>query len=117
MSDRELLELAAKAAGLDLVWHADEVDEPWPFIDAHVRWNPLISDGDALRLAVGLHMRFENWTTCVQASVARHSVMAVCEESYHRHDGDELAATRKAIVLAASEIGRDMQSKGQNRVD
>ncbi len=43
MTDRELLEYAAKAAGLDHLWVV-EIDGISP------NWNPLTDDGDALRL-------------------------------------------------------------------
>ena len=58
MSDRDLLERAAKAAGIEL-WHEDV------FTNGITRkvsqsgilcWNPLIDDGDALRLAVKLNI-------------------------------------------------------------
>ncbi|MFN9915624.1 MAG: hypothetical protein ACK53L_23740, partial [Pirellulaceae bacterium] len=68
MTDRELLELAAKAAGLGtLVWGDkyklgdDEIDcTDMPYVrsgqpdEGDVFWNPLTDDGDALRLAVKL---------------------------------------------------------------
>ena len=59
MTDRELLELAAKAARVPLWKYGD----PWRdgadsggLLHAHGRslWNPLTDDGDALRLAVKL---------------------------------------------------------------
>lgn len=62
MTDRELLELAAKAAGSDVF----ELDGGWvqkigKEIDGLERWvgrwNPLEDDGDALRLAVKLEMQ------------------------------------------------------------
>ena len=53
MTDRELLELAAKASG--------ELTASWCGNDAYFdgvlsRWNPLEDDGDALRLAVKLEL-------------------------------------------------------------
>jgi len=78
-TDRELLELAAKAGGFR------EYDEHY------VPWNPLDDDGDALRLAVKLKM----WT---------HSGMGCFQNEL-----DPYAATRRAIVRAAAEIGRKMK--------
>lgn len=53
-TDRELLELAARAAGLDVVMTQ-------PFIGLQIRngnlWRPLDDDGDALRLAVRMQLR------------------------------------------------------------
>ena len=55
MTDKELLELAAKAAGYEARWFGDVFCrdtklEPYPWRG----WNPLTDDGDALRLAVKL---------------------------------------------------------------
>ena len=52
MIDSELLELAAKAAGISVWTDTDETvftDNP---NGVEVEWNPLTNDGDALRLAV-----------------------------------------------------------------
>lgn len=55
-TDRELLELAAKAAGLKVVQPSTDYDGRIGLVlcDAHMRptiyWNPLTDDGDALRL-------------------------------------------------------------------
>lgn len=99
MSDRELLELAAKAAGIE-----GELTEygVWPKGDSPV-WNPLRYDGDALRLAVKLRLSVEQWKTNE----------AVCYNKsgdgvYEDYGKDALAATRRAIVRAAAEIGRSM---------
>jgi hypothetical protein len=99
MSDRELLELAAKAAGL---WPGPE-----PFEHLLDRWNPLTDDGDALRLAVKLGDTFLvkvgifgqlDKTFCHIDSVATRENLGT----------DPCAATRRAIVRAAAEIGRNM---------
>ena len=52
MDDRELLELAAKAAGESTIGRPDDIND-WA-------WNPLTDDGDALRLLnrLGLQLRF-----------------------------------------------------------
>ncbi len=76
MTDRELLELAAKAAGNG-------------FVIGY--WNPLTDDGDALRLAVALGL------------TAR---MSYNGQDYEAANKDPYAATRRAIVRAAAEIGR-----------
>lgn len=65
MTDRDLLELAAKAAGIDhYIWvdHVIDYDSPH-YRQAAIQkgssadtWNPLTDDGDALRLAVRLGM-------------------------------------------------------------
>lgn len=73
MGDRELLELAAKAAGIDLYWAEDDPECDWvqgsyPRIPNHKVlekwtwkiWNPLTEDGDAFRLAakLGFDLKF-----------------------------------------------------------
>ena len=97
MKDRELIEAAAKAAGMRGRWHADygfnlRTDE-WPNI-----WNPLTNDGDALRLAVKLQMdvfvRTDQWTEAV-------GPMVKVQREPHG-TGNALAATRRAIVRAAA---------------
>ena len=106
MDDRELLELAAKAHG-DLRYVPDGVDgwiHELPNGDRGAWWNPLTDDGDALRLAVKLGMHFEcgaEWSICYAGSV--------CAKQFsERHGDDKYAATRRAIVRAAAEIGRAM---------
>lgn len=55
MTDRELLELAANAIGLDLCWNDAETPgyySEWRGMPQWEVWNPLVHDGHALRLAV-----------------------------------------------------------------
>jgi len=102
MTDRELLEAAAKAAGLVLDNLGDRVVRREP--DGQpVYWNPLTDDGDALRLAVKLRLDLSIWPdkACVQ------SVGGVLLDQPIFENGDPYAATRRAIVRAAAEIGRE----------
>ena len=113
MSDRELLELAAKAAELE-----DYGNERGrgPIYRKHhtglqdwVRWNPLTDDGDALRLAVKLRLepRFidNSHSNGIEPSrVTLHNISGIVETV----GDDSYAATRRAIVRAAAEIGRNM---------
>lgn len=91
MTDRELLELAAKAAGIELRWsnegvaYAQRDDGYWGV------WNPLTDDGDALRLAVKLALDIE-------------FILEDVPEGF-----DPYADTRRAIVRAAAEIGKEME--------
>lgn len=103
MTDRELLELAAKAAGLKIVLDfGNSIDASKLGIAGVGVWNPLTDDGDALRLAVKAHIEFRRIH-----DIARADAMgcAVCIEDAGI---DEYAATRRAIVRAAAEIGRAM---------
>ena len=93
MTDKELLELAAKAAGY-LLEDDDDEGLSWVVWDENnnpTDWNPLTDDGDALRLAVKLGINVPTrW---------EHEKMERCGL-------DVYAATRRAIVRAAAEIGK-----------
>ncbi len=100
MTDREELKLAAKAAGYELQETEDgfEID----FDDSRI-WNPLADDGDALRLAVRLRMTVK---------VTDYGAAAYKGDLFRLVALDEATtvetATRRAIVRAAAEIGRNM---------
>lgn len=103
MKDRELLELAAEAAGLSFdptffgKWGlrvAREHDQGDQF-----DWNPLVDDGQALRLAVALCLPLD-----ITDEVTEICPLGILEE----HGSDPLAATRRAIVRAGAEMGRRM---------
>lgn len=112
MTDREMLELAAKAYWADEIddvvsikWidsdgcieftHADNQDHNG--LDVGVLWNPLTDDGDALRLAVTLSFIDDgDWP-------------AVTNEIYTHCNGDWFAATRRAITIAAAKVGKGMK--------
>ncbi len=103
-ADRELLELAARAAGYQIEWNdwrdcggwTDYRKIPGGY------WNPLINDGDALRLAVKLNITIQ--IDSVDA-VAIRSGSIVGQREFM--ESDPCAATRRAIVRAAAEIGRE----------
>ena len=101
MTDREMLEFAAKAAGIEIEITATGL--PW-LASGKRPWNPITDDGDALRLAVKLGIRVCPVTADGRNAYAAHDRLAggVGEP----HNGDPHAATRRAIVRAAAEIGR-----------
>jgi CRP-like cAMP-binding protein len=109
MTDRELLELAAKAAGYELTQWPDE-----DFLRAEVepnwrpKWNPLADDGDALRLAVKLRMDLTQMTTAGRQQVLRVLGPGSIDRTYEIAEDDPYAATRRAIVRAAAEVGKGM---------
>lgn len=114
MTDRELLELAAKASGHDALGEMYGWDEigPGMFIDANhppTLWNPLADDGDALRLAVELEITpgKHDDTVVPSRSAAWRSGAAHCS-LWEPAGNNSYAATRRAIVLAAAEIGKAM---------
>ena len=112
-SDRELLELAAKAAGYSLCWtHGGDLcwlNRAWDVqANNDEPWNPFTDDGDALRLAGKLCM-----TICTDGDLFvsagflfTHGPLVTqrIEDA-----GDKEAATRRAIVRAAAAIGEAMK--------
>lgn len=110
MTDRELLELAAKAAGLKIsARHQAERDvliDPataalW-LTSGHTGWNPLTNDGDALRLLNKLWLQLRH----VHGSAhAGEPGRFWCSECWFP-DGDQDAATRRAIVRAAAHVAQ-----------
>ncbi len=100
-TDRELLELAAKAVGMNTREFATDSITRWHWRDdgTHTAWNPLTDDGDALRLAVRLSLLVDVTAFSVTAMV--NGVISAKE----KHDGDPYAATRRAITRAAAAIG------------
>lgn len=114
-TDRELLELAAKAAGYDLEFLCDMphmIVEEWGGDTSQhpeqraIEWSPLTEDGDALRLACVLSLM-----------VDAHHERAISGDRYCDgfrdwvySDGSTfgIAAIRRAIVRAAAEIGKSM---------
>jgi len=113
MSDRTLLELAAKAAGLTIVGSIPSFLHDGDWLETtdngpDMFWNPLHNDGDALRLAVKLNMGISIPVMAatharVDAITFRNSGVNVMESC----NNDPYAATRRAIVCVAAEIGRN----------
>jgi hypothetical protein len=108
MTDKELLELAAKAAGITEPWSTNTL-AAFQYDAKH--WNPLTDDGDALRLAVKLDLDVctdhndEEWHVNVWAKQK-----GVLGQSELRDENvDPYAATRRAIVRAAAEIGKQKE--------
>jgi hypothetical protein len=83
MNDKEMLIAAAKAAGIEVVT---------PTMLEYGKWNPLTDDGDALRLAVQLGI-----------DISESQLVY-----FDKHSRNPYAATRRAIVRAAAEIGKVM---------
>ena len=109
MTDRELLELAAKAAGIKFyaLSRGGARYAPQPGImQPYVYWNPLADDGDALRLAVKLKIDVAH--TNIHAPQV-HALADAKVQVWEETKDDPDAATRRAIVRAAAEIGRNMK--------
>lgn len=98
MTDRELLELAAKAAGIELTG----TDRAAWLNKSSYGWNPLTDDGDALRLAVKLGVT----VVSIDDGQTQAAWVDASGVIYTEPAEDKYAATRRAIVRAAAEIGR-----------
>lgn len=109
MTDRELLEMAAKAAGYDPShpWNAARMTFDPPVIGLAIDgvstcWNPLENDGDALRLAVKLRLLVDVPSRTAEPLI---NVLAPKVADVYEPIGTDLyGATRRAIVRAAAEI-------------
>jgi hypothetical protein len=125
VNDRELLELAAKAIGRRVVGWNDQHGVPVAVLDDGSFMQPLLENsitdcmGDALRLAVrvGITLRRiriggteAGATPMVVAAAwdAGGAPLTHCPEALYAGQ-DHTAATRRAIVRAAAEIGKGMQ--------
>jgi hypothetical protein len=98
-TDKELLELAARAAGFRI---SNRLTDGGIMVMSNARpsphkWNPLTDDGDALRLVVKLNMIVD-----VRGG---HGAVAVWPDTVQQIIDDPYAATRRAIVRTAAEIG------------
>lgn len=99
MSDRELLELAAKAAG----YEPEGMEQGLMYLlGVQDGWNPLTDDEDAFRLAVNLRILHEIYICGDDKVIYRDDFIIY----FHECEDDPMAATRRAIVRAAAEIGR-----------
>jgi len=114
-TDRELLELAAKAYGIEGKWFAPMRGILLNGGEAFNGglWNPLEDDGDALRLAVKLKMNVDLTGASSDIIGARDNGLSEemtwlhLSESLYQVDAAE--SCRRAIVRAAAEIGKGMK--------
>jgi len=102
MDDRELLERAAKAAGIELTWREPSCGGgELPYVSwgsyTPAVWNPLRDDGDEARLEGALLMNV-SWG---MASVTVDG----CTERFSDHGGDKQKARRYAGTRAAAAMG------------
>ena len=103
-TDREMLELAARAAGYSFKWGKDWHDKGVPLVDDK-SWNPRHDNNDAFRLAARLKIQvaFGTFKDNV-ASAYKFGSPAVEVENT-----DIEAAAREAIFLMAVDIGKGMK--------
>lgn len=96
MTDRELLEAAAKAAGYEVSPHGGRMyNVELMFLKDRKNWNPLESDADAFRLLVDCEISLEVDKGFVDAD-------GWLTVYFSDHNNDKHAATRRAIVRAAA---------------
>lgn len=113
MNDRELLELAANAAGIEGAYktlHRSRRDHfsqirhfiREAFVSKGLVWDPLNDDGDAFRLAYALQMDVD-YRSC-------RVVFGDDDQTLEfLYDGSR--GVRRAITQAAAEIGKSMEGK------
>lgn len=124
--DRELLELAALAAGYDTSHSMNaqrlELDPPVAALLIRTKdrrellntaWDPWGFGREAFNLAIRLNFRVE-CRQDGQAYVWLGDNLLWNEGAMHKDDEQERrAATRRAIVRAAAEIGKQMKEQGK----
>ena len=112
MTDRELLEMAAKAAGIEILGWQRQPESSADSFDAAICkqpgnkmfwWNPLTVDGDALRLAVKCAAQI-HWHVGNVMVVAIDGFKPIDVRESYGADMDIAAATRRAIVRAAAAL-------------
>lgn len=107
MTDREMLELAAKAAGISgewARWHQAYGDEWVEGLNCGGRflWNPLVDDGDGARMeaAIGIHVTWHSDGVVCGKRIWQETAM------FEDHNGDKQAARRIASLRIAAEVGK-----------
>lgn len=109
MNDRELLEMSAKACGIEIAtWSNCQAGGFQTQEGARGKfWNPLDDDGDAMRLLTKLNLEIERSKLADRAYVGLVGEAPWVE--YVNDEQDIYACTRRAIVCASAEIGRSMK--------
>lgn len=108
-TDREILELAARAVGINGTYTESFFDPECPISHGILHnkygtewcWNPIEDDTDAFRLMIDLHLMPKIYDEIVIITI-RHKDLTVMSKIDKK---GVYAATRRAIVLAAAELG------------
>lgn len=118
MTDKELLELAAKGAGIKAKWfkvrkYSEANGARWlcgttdVFGTHHSKpWNPLTDDGDAMRLAADLRLKVLPGRLPGDGCTVESQRQGIAGCTTFRDDKRE--QMRRAIVHVAAEIGKAM---------
>ena len=122
MTDREMLQLAAKAAGYRVLDENVEgidvcFERPGYLPVEIIGWNPRDDDGEAFRLAVRLRLHARQFPVLDDGMDEPLGMIEVWRTDdddplhveYLKAGDDRLAATRLAITRAAAEIGKGMK--------
>lgn len=119
-TDRELMELAAKAAGIQVhrgIQHQSEMlFRSIGSVDGRfsgIEWDPLDDDSDALQLAVTLDIAIEPRSDRSETEACTWVSTPGGMETIRRavpHGDDPGAATRRAIVLLAAALWEQIQA-------
>lgn len=123
-TDHELLELAARAAGYEVDIEENWIKDELPYFHLVAErgrcWRPLTDDGDALRLAVKLRFSIKDFAPHDEPGIVQSppngapiGMIEIWREldddpiyvEWYKNGFDREAATRRAIVRAAAEIG------------
>ena len=123
-TDKELLEMAARASGIEVRWTDQDIYRgsflrrvvPKPDVPCSewIYWRPLIEPGDALCLAVKLDIHIKRYSGATTAQ----ELCAI--ESHTEHDhwaqngNDPMLSTCRAIVICAAEIGKSMTKESDH---
>lgn len=93
-TDRELLEMAALAAGIGIEWNTYHQKYATTQHCENAWWDPLADDGDEARLeaALGFSVGWGKYVVQVDEII----------ETFAAHNGDKQAARRRAGVRAAA---------------
>ena len=108
MTEREMLELAAKAAGIKGKWSyrgscivIEGLGVSWK------HWRPSVDSGDALELAGALNINLDIcYEESIDAWVFDRDTQEIIVHIDEQVAGDKMAAIRLAITKAAAELGK-----------
>ena len=127
MTEREMLEWAARAAGYQVEWfprrcwcatrlgYFDAEDDSGYFVLGNHTWDPRRDPGQALELAVRLHLEIDHnhpqdndaWVMAIENGKMIGPTVEVEDES------QRLAATCLAITRAAATLGKSAAMDGE----
>lgn len=113
MTDRELLELAALAMGMEPFKAWGQTFAKGDGGPPRLKWNPLTDNADCARMEAQLSIN----TTWIDDYEEEEGPFVICARSPFLRSApygpDKQAARRLASTMVAAEIGRRMMEKGK----